>query len=85
MILELPYSIGEKKGCYCNDGFRIKPAEQESLSDRGQPFPPLLQTTSTTGFPRTSILGEIPSPGALDAAKRPYFRSGAPVAVDTVT
>ena len=45
----------------------------------------LIYPTSSTGSPRTSILGLTPSPGTVDAAMRPCTRSGAPSAVDTVT
>ena len=45
----------------------------------------ILHERSTLGAPRTSILGVIPKPGAIDAAIRPLMRCGAPSAVLTVT
>ena len=41
--------------------------------------------TTNTGGPSTSIFGVIPKPGAVDAARRPCFRCGAPSAKSTVT
>jgi putative transposase len=43
------------------------------------------QRTENTGSPSTSMRGVMPSPGPVDAAIRPLRRSGAPVAVLTVT
>lgn len=41
--------------------------------------------TVRTGSPNTSRRGSIPSPGRGDAASLPFRRSGAPVAMLTVT
>jgi hypothetical protein len=43
------------------------------------------QEISTFGWPRTSIFGDTPSPGAVEAAMRPFRLRGAPSAVLTVT
>ena len=50
-----------------------------------RPRLPSPQDTSTAGFRRNSGRGVTPRPGAVEAAIRPFFRCGAPVAVDTVT
>ena len=42
-------------------------------------------STTTTGFPSTSIFGAMPRPGAVLAAIKPFTRCGAPSAVETVT
>jgi len=41
--------------------------------------------TVKTGSPNTSRRGSIPSPGFVEAASLPCCRSGAPVAMLTVT
>ena len=42
-------------------------------------------STTTTGFPSTSIFGVMPRPGAVLADMNPFTRCGAPSAVETVT
>ena len=45
----------------------------------------MIYDTSTAAFFRNSGFGVTPRPGAVDAAILPFFRWGAPVAVETVT
>ena len=42
-------------------------------------------STTTTGWPSTSMRGVTPRPGAVEAASRPLTRCGAPSAIETVT
>ena len=59
-----------------------EPTRQPRVSRSGSP--PAYSTT-TTGFPSTSIFGVMPSPGAVLADMKPFTRCGAPSAVETVT
>ncbi len=58
---------------------------QNARAPRNPPGSPPAYSTTTTGFPSTSIFGVMPSPGAVLADMKPSTRCGAPAAVETVT
>ena len=58
----------------------------EAVQDRHYPNEHVVpHSTTTTGFPSTSGRGTMPRPGLREAASRPLFRCGAPVAILRVT
>jgi len=67
--------------------FMWKKKAIKSIKCRERPRPKTSSphSTTTTGFPNTSIFGRTPNPNSRDAASRPFTRCGAPSAVLTVT
>ena len=61
---------------------RTKPASSEAMTTRKAM---VSYSTTSTGFPSTSIFGVMPRPGAALADMKPSTRCGAPSAVETVT
>ena len=58
---------------------------ERERDEQGESGHLVFYSTTSTGGPRTSIRGVMPSPGVVDAASRPFTRCGAPSAIDTVT
>jgi hypothetical protein len=55
------------------------------VSSPSRGIAPMFQEMERTGWPSTSHLGSIPSPGRSEAASHPWSLCGAPSAMLTVT